>query len=195
MGNCKSYLSESFNWLMATCVVIWIKRVVPLLTSLWMEVDMVLDVRQTLIYYEHAFNPNGTYFQWAQEFNKTTNDDMETVHPGYFYSSIIFWVLSPFLLSAVVFLGNVCDDEYNPFENTNGLFKEFLSIEFNPPFKKKYQNILFSVFYLPFELLISAIWIYIVIPFASLKSGIIIAVTGENDGKREIMKVIEAELT
>jgi len=154
---------------------------------------MVLDVRQTLIYYEHAFNPNGTYFQWAQEFNKTTNDDMETVHPGYFYTSIIVWVFPPLLFSAFAFLANVCDDEFNPFENTNVMFGHFSSIEFNPPFNKKYQNILFHVFYLPFDLLISAITIYIVVPFASLKSGIIIAMKGEIDCRIEITKVLEPE--
>ena len=69
-----------------------------------MEVDMGLDVRQTLIYYDHAFNPNGTYSQWALEFNKTTNGTMETVHPGYFYTSIVVWVLPPFLFSAFLFL-------------------------------------------------------------------------------------------
>ena len=193
MGNCKSCLSESFKWLMTTCVVIWIKRVVPLLTSLWMEVDMGLDVRQTLTYYDHAFNPNGSYSQWALEFNKTTNGTMETVHPGYFYTSIVVWVLPPFLFSAFLFLLRLCDDEFNPFEITNGLFKEFSTIEFDPPFKKKYQNFLFYVFYLPFDLLICAILIYILIPFASLKSGIIIAVKGEIDGERKITKTIDAE--
>ena len=119
MDNCKSCLSESFKWLMTTCVVIWIKRVVPLLTSLWMEVDMGLDVRQTLIYYDHSFNPNGTYSQWALEFNKTTNGTMETVHPGYFYTSIVVWVLPPFLLSAAGFLVNLCICSINRFENSH----------------------------------------------------------------------------
>ena len=93
MSNYKSCFSESFDRLMHNCVVIWIKRVMPLLTSLWMEVDMALDVRQTLIYYDHAFNPNGTYASWALEYIKTTTGTMETVHPGYFYTSIVVWVL------------------------------------------------------------------------------------------------------
>ena len=49
------------------------------------------------------------------------------------------------------------------------------------------------MFYFPFDLLISAIYIYIVIPFASLKSGIIIALTGENDDERKITKLIDAK--
>ena len=104
MGNCKNCFSDSFEWLMASCVVVWIKRIVPLLTSIWMEVDMGLDVRQTLTYYDHAFNLNGSYSQWALEYNKTTNGTMETVHPGYYYTSIVVWVLPPFLFSAFLFL-------------------------------------------------------------------------------------------
>ena len=50
-----------------------------------------------------------------------------------------------------------------------------------------------SLLYLPFDFLIGAIFTYILISFASLKAGIIIALTGENDGKREIMKWINAE--
>ena len=159
---------------------------------------MGLDVRQTLTYYDHAFNPNGSYSQWALEFNKTTNGTMEKVHPGYFYTSIVVWVLPPFLWSALIFLLNICAaDELNPFFMTNILLSEFSSIssiEFDPPFKKKYQNFLFYVFYFPFELFVCAIAIYIVIPYASLKSGIIIALTGENDGQRKITKTIDTEV-
>merc|ERR1712117_45083 len=131
---------------MASCVMVWIKRIVPLLTSIWMEVDMGLDVRQTLTYYDHAFDSNGTYANWALEYNKTRNGTMETVHPGYFYTSIIVWVLPPFLYSAITFLFSLCRDEFDPFVRTNDLFAEFSSIEFNPPFKKTYQNLLFHMF-------------------------------------------------
>ena len=198
MGNCKNCFSECFGnrffkWLMASCAVVWIKRIVPLLTSIWMEVDMGLDVRQTLTYYDHAFNPNGSYSQWALEFNKTTNGTLETVHPGFFYTSIVVWVLPSFLYSALTFLVNICADEFNPFKVANNLFDEFSSIEFNLPFKKKYQNLLFYAFYYPFDLLIFAIQIYILIPFASLKSAIIIALTGENNGERKMTKRIKAK--
>ena len=197
MGNYKSRLSESFKWLMATCVVIWVKRVVPLLTSLWMEVDMGLDVRQTLIYYDHAFNHNGTYASWALEYNKTTTGTVETVHPGYFYTSIVVWVLPPFLLWAFwwcnwwyeTFFFGV---EYNPFDLVNSsLFALFSSFELSPPFKKKFQNILFYIVYSPFDLLISAICVYVIIPIISIKSGIIIAWTGENDGQRMVTKITQ----
>ena len=49
------------------------------------------------------------------------------------------------------------------------------------------------MFYFPFDLLICAIYIYIVIPFASLKSSIIIALKGEIDGERKITKGIFAD--
>ena len=49
------------------------------------------------------------------------------------------------------------------------------------------------MFYLPCDLLISAIYVYIFIPIISLKSGIIIPLTEENDGKRKILQNIEAK--
>ena len=61
------------------------------------------------------------------------------------------------------------------------------------PFKKRFINSLVFALYLPFDLLSSAIWVYILIPFMSLKSGIIIAMTSKDDGKRMITKKIEAE--
>ena len=63
-----------------------------------------MDVRQTMIYYEHSFNMNGSYATWAYEYNKTTNGTMETVNPGYYYTAIVVWVLPPFLMSAFVFI-------------------------------------------------------------------------------------------
>ena len=42
-------------------------------------------------------------------------------------------------------------------------------------------------------MLISAIYTYIFIPFISLKSGVTFALIGENDGKRNILKKIEAK--
>ena len=195
MAICKSCFSKCsvnsfFKWLMASCVVVWIKRIVPLLTSLWMEVDMGLDVRQTLIYYDHAFNHNGTYASWALEYNKTTTGTVETVHPGYFYTSIVVWVLPPFLFWSFLWLQTFFFGvEFNPFFIVNNcLIAQFSSFELSPPFKKKFQNILFYIVYSPFDLLISAIWVYVYVPIISIKSGIIIAWTGENDGQRMITK-------
>ena len=193
MVNCKSCYSICFDncfgkWLMASCFVTWIKRFVPLMTSIWMEVDMAFDIRQSFIYFDHAFNANGTYAKWAYEYNKTINGKMETVHPGYFYTSIVVWILPRFLMSAFAFLLNLYQNEYNPFWMTKALVEEFSSFELNLPFKKRFQNILFFVFYLPCDLLISEIYTYIFIPFISLKSGVIIALTGKNDGKRKILK-------
>ena len=165
-----------------------------MLTSLWMGVDMVLDMRQTFIYYDHAFNPNGTYASWALEYNKTTNGTKEAVHSGYFYTSIVVWVLPPFLHSAIWFLLNLCrDDGFDPFYMANVLFAQFSSILLSPPTKKGFPKFLVFALYPIFDLFSSAIWIYIFIPFMSLKSGIIIAMTGKDDGKRRITKMIAAE--
>ena len=139
MANCKSCFEKCFynsfcRWLMASCFINFIQRIFPLLTSLWMNADMYLDVRQTLIYYDHAFNENGTYRTWALEYNKTTNGTLETVHTGYFYTAMVVWILPPFLFSTFVFLFQICSDEFNPFDNTNDLIWNFSS--FRNPSKK-----------------------------------------------------------
>ena len=85
-------------------------------------------------------------------------------------------------------------DNFNPFDMTNYLSLQLSQYYLNPPFKKKYQNILFFVCYSPCDLLISAIGVYILIPFMSLKSGIIIAVTGKGDDTRMITKRMPAKV-
>ena len=103
--NCfnKCFDNSFFKWVMASCCVEFIKRIIPLLQSIWMHGDFTLDVLQTFTYYEHAFE-NGTYSEWALNRTKTTNATLETVHPGYFYTSVVAWVLPPFLMSCFFLL-------------------------------------------------------------------------------------------
>jgi len=167
---------------MASCLINFIQRIFPLLTSLWMQADMYLDVRQTLIYYDHAFNENGTYRTWALEYNKTNNGTLETVHQGYFYTAMVVWILPPFLMSAFVFLGRIFfKNEFNPFFNTNLLIGEFFSFEINPPFNSKILNILFFIVYFPIDFLVFVIVIYVLTPFCALKVGVIMLVRGKID--------------
>ena len=83
--------------------------------------------------------------------------------------------------------------KFDPFLTINVLLEEFSSIQFNPPFKKNYQKFLFYVFYFPVDLLICAIFIYILIPLASLKSGIIVALGGEICDETTIMQGLKAK--
>ena len=192
--NCfnKCFDNSFFKWVMASCCVEFIKRIIPLLQSIWMHGDFTLDVLQTFTYYEHAFE-NGTYSEWALNRTKTTNATLETVHPGYFYTSIVVWVLPPFLYSALFFLSGIFDDEFDPFVNANELFGEFSSIKIPPPSKSKISNIIVYLVLFPVNLIVSLIFIYILIPFMAFKSALIVAWTGENDPERRITKGFNAE--
>ena len=112
MTSCKNYSKNCFDRFIASSFIQFIKRIIPLMQAIWMYADMILDVRQTYKYYDHAFNPDGKYSKWAlknylenakHEINQTNKDDLETVHPGYFYTATISWILPPFLYSAEIF--------------------------------------------------------------------------------------------
>ena len=178
-----------------------------------MLVDMILDVRQTYVYYEHSFNPNGTYNTWAIEFNRTNHTTyFHTVSPAYFNTAVVVWALPPLLMSAVYFLGNLCshclmillndvdddvvengfDEDFNNFKNTNGLLSHFSTFEIKPPFNNRFLNILVYLFYIPIDFLISSIVVYIIIPYMSLKAGALVAWTGNDDPDRMITKNTDA---
>ena len=112
MASCKKFSKDCFERFIASSFIQFMKRIIPLMQAIWMYADIILDVRQTYIYHDHAFNPHGEYNKWALktylenaklENNQTTNDGLEAVHPGYFYTAIISWILPPFLYSAESF--------------------------------------------------------------------------------------------
>ena len=159
-----------------------------------MLVDMILHKRQTYIYHQHAFNPDGTYNTWAIEFNRTSNEThFHSVIPAHFCTAVVVWVLPPLLWSIVFSLGLCVADEFNPFEKTNGLFADFYSFEIERPFNSNCLNVLFCLLYFPIDLLVSSIVIYIMTPFLSLKAGILVAWTGDDDPERKITKDTAAE--
>ena len=181
---------------MVSCIGNLFTRFFPLASSCWMLADMVLDGRQTYVYNQHAFNPNGTYNTWAMEFKQTRNEThLHSVNPAYFYTAVVVWVLPPLLWSAFFFLIGLCvnDDGFNPFYNTNGLFEEFSSFKMKRPFNNNFLNFLVYILFFPIDLLISSIVIYILTPFSSLKAGAFVAWTGKDDPYREITKSLSAE--
>ena len=196
-----------------SCIGYLFKRFFSLASSCWMLVDMILDGRQTYVYYQHSFSPNGTYNTWAIEFNRTSHSAyFHTVSPAYFYMAVVVWALPPLLVSAAYYLGNLCchcfmiliddvdddvyehglDEDFNNFKNTNALLSHFSSFEIKPPFNNKFLNILVYLFYFPIDFLISSILIYVITPFMSLKAGALVAWTGDNDPDRMITKEIDA---
>ena len=75
-------------------------RVLPLFTAMWTNVDMGLDINQSITYYKHSYDENSTYHLWAIEYrNITKNNHLHTVSPWYFYVACIVWLIPPILFS------------------------------------------------------------------------------------------------
>ena len=91
-GCCDTILQNAFVRL--------VKRILPLILALWHYADIILDVNQSVTYYDMAFDVNGTYTTWALQYQNVTNSLYpEKVSPWYFYTGIIAWIGPSFLLS------------------------------------------------------------------------------------------------
>ena len=70
----------------------------PLFLALWHCADIALDVNQSRTYYEMAYNVNGTYREWAIQYQNATNSTyLEKVSPWYFYTACGIWIGPPLL--------------------------------------------------------------------------------------------------
>ena len=184
-----------------------------------MQADMIFDYRQIYIYYQHSFNPNGTYNEWSIEYNNANNQtNFQTVSPSYLYAAAVIWVLPPIIAISPTLLVNIYP---NSRENFWKLLRDKLGTEsentdiiryhreFNPffllnlvllqcnidkiiprPSKKTALNILVYIMCLPFDILCSAIHLYIFHPFVTLKSGVIVAWKGEIDPAHKVTRLI-----
>ena len=206
MTGCKNHSKNCFERFIASSIVKFVKRIIPMMQAIWMYADMILDVRQTYKYYDHTFNPDGKYSKWALknyleknlENNQTTNDNLETVHPGYFYTAIISWILPPFLYSAEIFFiecfAPILGGGIDVFKNINHLILEFGGVyEIKPLFENDFFNFIFYLIYFPCDVIISCIYIYGLIPLSVLMAGYIIARDGKIDGEDYLVGLVSAD--
>jgi len=199
-GRCTNFTTRCmknpfFICTMVSCIGYLFNRFFCFFSSCWMLADMVLDGRQTHIYYQHSFNPNGTYNTWAVEFNQTSNTThLHSVSPAYFYTAVLVWFYPPLFYSVFFFVLTLCvNNDFHPFYNTNVLFVQFFSFGIKRPFNNNFFNLLVYVFYFPIDFLISSIMIYILTPFMAIKTGALVALTGKDDPDRKITKAFRAE--
>ena len=169
---------------METWIVKAVKRVIRLLTALWMWVDMALDVNQTITYYYliRGFEENGEYHDWALKYKEETNDTrLQTISPGYFYTACAVWIIPPVLLSfwSLVF----------------GYL--LFPLVFNAIFRCNIDDIegrkKWFIYY-PLELICSILIIYVVIPYAALKNGVKHLINGEVDENEELIGGINPKM-
>ena len=84
-----------------------IKTHTELFIAIWILIDIVLDVRQTFVYYTHAFYEEGPYFQWTEQENRLMNrssDAPKQLASVYFYTASVVWGLPPLLMGFAIIL-------------------------------------------------------------------------------------------
>ena len=159
-----------------------VKRLLPLMLSLWMHGDVGLDINQTITYFRNSPYENGTYETWALQYQNSTNTTyLESVSPHYFHTACAVWIIPPLLWA----MFNLWDRGF-PFTATN----LFLDNYFDYQIKFSYGSccqIFIGILVLPLDAVASFLWIYIVIPFASFQSGIKCALQGEEFDETDIL--------
>lgn len=160
----------------------FIKRLMPLFAALWVKMDMVLDGRQTIVYFDHGFS-HGVYKKWALDYQNTTNSTyLQSVSKGYFETASVIWIASPLLFSILMMIG-----DQKPMACVTRIASAHLNYEINLP-DGKWCAIVLGVALLPVDFFAAFFLIYIGIPIIALKRGLIVAWTGEDyDETTEIM--------
>ena len=146
---------------------------------------MGLDGRQLGTYYIHSYS-NGSYIKWAMEYQNVTNSThLHSVSEGYFITACLIWILPPVLLS----LGLIAAYKVP--------FQVLKMIGFDPNLPSNSFALLIATLLLfPAEILASIIYIYVLIPFASFKQGLKVAIPGEDIKKNDglILSVYPSDL-
>ena len=93
LNKCWSSLSQS-------CIDRVIRRFIPLILAVWHQVDIGLDVNQSITYYQMSYDNNSLYQSRAKKHKNETNETIQhTVSSGYFYVAIIVWIFPPGIIA------------------------------------------------------------------------------------------------
>ena len=186
--------------ILKNCFVRLIRRILPLLLALWHYVDIGLDVNQSISYYHHAYDTNGTYRRWALKYRNETNTTyLQTVSPGYFYVASVAWVL-PWVLPSFLFTLSRCAD-YGEHEDNQELvpfIKSTIKLCCRKDNKICYRissMTLITLFFLPFgtflllitflyhfiyPFVITFLFLYLVIPLNLIYNAIYAVIKGDD---------------
>ena len=146
-----------------------IRSIIPLFLSIWMNVDLGLDINQTFTYYKHS-EDTGSYAKWAKEYATRINSSyIHSVSNIYYYTACVIWIMPPSLL-ATYFLATY----KGPIIVLDLFTEKYLKYEIIFHGGKCYKYFM-GILLLPVDILASAIMIYIMVPIASFKNGILLS--------------------
>ena len=72
-------LNNSWSSLSKSCLARVIRRFIPLILAVWHQVDIGLDVNQSITYYQMSYDNNSLYQSWAQKHKNETNETMASM--------------------------------------------------------------------------------------------------------------------
>ena len=166
------------NLLLQNSLIRLITRILPLFLALWHHVDIVLDVKQSIKYYQMAYGVDGPYQNWALQLQKTSNSTyLQTLSPYYFYVGMVVWILPSFLCAITFCIYNFggSKDKF-PGRYIMCCFNEKTST-YGPCLC---SIILITIFVLPTGTVICLLVFYLVVPLALLWNAIHALIVGVN---------------
>ena len=109
VGYCSTLMeSEFMTSIIGCCLFLWLLRVLPALKAIWVQVDVIMDIRQTLTYWNYG-RPDGRYAQWAVNYSiKTNTSYVQTVSEGYCITSLVIMFLPPSIVCLPTIVCSCC---------------------------------------------------------------------------------------
>ena len=151
-----------------------------MLQATWVQVDVLLDARQTLTYQKYT-DTNGTYTKWAKEHMMETNSTYEhTVSEGYFFTALVIWSLTPILLALFLWIM-----EQKPLAILSAVFGN----KFELRCETKFLKALLAVLLIPIDIICAAVFIYLLIPYSSFKLACKVLMRHEFSERYEIVNL------
>ena len=150
-------------------------------TAIWMQVDVILDIKQTWTYLDYA-SPNGTYVDWAKNITGKTNSTYEhTVSQGYFLTAMIVWFLTPMLSAVFILLKTK-----RPLHLLSVILQNRFELDCDEHF---FCKVFLSIFLFPIDFISALVFIYVAIPIITLKCAYKILMRHEFSESQDLVNI------
>ena len=153
------------------------------MVTLCYGVDIALDIHQTNTYYELFIN--GTTQTNDTGYFSTSNLTSSLVStPSYLFAAGAAWICVPLLWS----IFSLLIITQNPFSMINRFLNLYLDYEIKLSYGKM-GNFVIGVLALPIDIVASAVWLYVMMPYVSLKRALQTAILNRKFDKEDNISV------
>ena len=140
--------------------------------TLCFGIDIGLNIYQTNTYHQFSQNKSNQ----VKSLNKT---DESVTAPSYLYAAVGTWIFTPVVWSIFLVLYTGA-----PFSMVNRFLKLYLDHETKYS-AGKMGNIVIGLLVLPVDIIASALWLYIIVPYYSIKRSLQTAILGQKFDKED----------